>query len=122
MVLSSPQTHLEEFPCDERQAQGSLCRLNWQLHFGEAPKWSDKIKFILVDVEPSPRDAKKAALVLEGDAGLVAEQLTKAVRPLRISSWQQELKIKVPNFLALLSCPSEIVSLPETVWEFCWKA
>lgn len=32
-------------------------RLNWQLHFGEAPRWAQGVRFILVDVEPTPRDA-----------------------------------------------------------------
>ena len=50
-------------------------RLNWQLHFGESPKWAQDVKFILVDVEPSPRDEKLAAVVLQGDASTVAEQL-----------------------------------------------
>lgn len=28
-------------------------RLNWQLHFGEAPKWGSSPHFVLLDVEPS---------------------------------------------------------------------
>jgi len=34
-------------------------RLNWQLHFGEAPKWSKSVKFILVDPEPEKGDAER---------------------------------------------------------------
>ncbi|RMZ52179.1 hypothetical protein APUTEX25_001569 [Auxenochlorella protothecoides] len=45
-------------------------RLNWQLHFGEAPKWAANVKFVLVDVEPSERDARVSHLVLRGDAGV----------------------------------------------------
>ncbi|KFM25904.1 Putative peroxisomal-coenzyme A synthetase [Auxenochlorella protothecoides] len=44
-------------------------RLNWQLHFGEAPKWAANVKFVLVDVEPSERDARVSHVVLRGDAG-----------------------------------------------------
>ena len=52
-------------------------RLNWQLHFGEPPKWSSDVKFILVDVAPTERDVAlpSTAAVLKGDAGVVAEQL-----------------------------------------------
>lgn len=72
-------------------------RLNWQLHFGESPKWSDSVKFILVDVEPSQRDADKAALVLQGDAGRVAEQLLERTRNLSIQQWQKEIQEKVTD-------------------------
>ncbi len=54
-------------------------RLNWQLHFGAAPKWAPGVKFILVDPAPSPADAARAAVVLRGDAGAVAEQLLAAL-------------------------------------------
>ena len=55
------------------------CRLNWQLHFGEPPKWATDVKYVLVDPEPSSRDAQKAAVVLRGDAGTVASQLRDAL-------------------------------------------
>ena len=61
-------------------AAAFLRRLNWQLHFGGPPKWAAGVKFILVDVEPSPRDADRAAAVLRGDAGLVVQQLTGELR------------------------------------------
>jgi len=67
-------------------------RLNWQLHFGEAPKWAAGVKFILVDPGASPRDAGKAAVVLAGDAGAVAQQLADAaprvLSPSRFSAWR----------------------------------
>jgi hypothetical protein len=72
------------------------CRLNWQLHFGEAPKWSEGVNFILVDVEPSPRDAQKAALVLTGDAGIVARQLQDSLPSLHVGPWRRQLGEKVP--------------------------
>ena len=55
-------------------------RLNWQLHFGEPPRWSSGVKFVLLDVEPSDQDAAKAALVLRGDAGTGATALLAALR------------------------------------------
>ena len=36
-------------------------RLNWQLHFGESPKWSKSVKFVLVDPEPEEGDAERVA-------------------------------------------------------------
>ena len=76
----------------------AVCRLNWQLHFGEPPKWSTGVKFILVDVEPSQRDADKAAVVLQGDAAAVAQQLCSALRqldPSQVARWRQQLTQKV---------------------------
>ena len=73
-------------------------RLNWQLHFGEPPKWSKGVKFILVDVEPSQVDAAKAALVLRGDAAAVAEQLSSTLAgldPSRFAQWRGQLHEKV---------------------------
>ena len=73
-------------------------RLNWQLHFGEPPKWSKGVKFILVDVEPSQVDAAKAALVLRGDAAAVAGQLSSTLTgldPSRFAQWRGQLHEKV---------------------------
>ncbi|PSC68564.1 2-hydroxyacyl-lyase [Micractinium conductrix] len=56
-------------------------RLNWQLHFGEAPRWGSGVKFILVDPEPSEQeDVSKAALTLRADAGAAAAALLQALR------------------------------------------
>lgn len=55
-------------------------RLNWQLHFGESPRWSSGVKFVLLDVEPSDQDAAKAAVVLRGDASTGATALLAALR------------------------------------------
>ena len=73
-------------------------RLNWQLHFGDPPKWSKGVKFILVDVEPSRVDAAKAALVLRGDAAAVAGQLSSTLTgldPSRFAQWRGQLHEKV---------------------------
>lgn len=56
-------------------------RLNWILHFGEAPKWSSKAKIIQVDVcaEEIGRNAGSAELGIIGDIDLVVEQLQRAL-------------------------------------------
>ena len=72
-------------------------RLNWQLHFGDPPKWSSNVKFILMDVEPSQRDADKAALVVRGDAAAIAQQLSSGLQGLdtgRSAQWRQQLAQK----------------------------
>lgn len=78
-------------------------RLNWQLHFGEPPKWSSGVKFILVDVEPSWRDSRKAAHVLKGDAQAVAGQLLQALGSASLSpeasQWASDLQKKVSWWL-----------------------
>lgn len=57
-------------------------RLNWQLHFGEAPKWGNSPRFVLVDPEPTARDVGVAeaagGLALRADARVAAEQLLEA--------------------------------------------
>ena len=94
-------------------------RLNWQLHFGEPPKWSAGVKFILVDVEPSQRDADKAAVVLQGDAAAVAQQLCGALHqldPSRIAQWRQQLTQKVhPCHMTHFPCPSVVL---RRLWSF----
>lgn len=77
------------------------CRLNWQLHFGEPPKWGSGVKFILADVAPGQRDSDKAALTLTGDAGAIAAQLSEALDsatgfdPAHYQDWTQQLTEKV---------------------------
>ena len=79
-------------------ATAQHCRLNWQLHFGESPKWAPGVQFVLVDPEPSARDAGLAAVVLHADAAAAAEQLRAAlgsgVRP-AIDAWVTDLQMKV---------------------------
>lgn len=57
-------------------------RLNWQLHFGEAPKWGSSPRFVLVDPEPTERDVEVAeasgGLALRADAKVGAAQLLAA--------------------------------------------
>ncbi|PIG88232.1 hypothetical protein AARAC_007202 [Aspergillus arachidicola] len=60
-------------------------RLNWILHFGEAPKWSPKAKIIQVDIcaEEIGRNAGTAELGIVGDIELVVDQLVSS-----LSNWR----------------------------------
>ena len=70
---------------------------------------SKDVKFVLVDVEPSKRDADKAALVLKGDAAAIAQQLSSALQGLdtgRSVQWRQQLSQKAsPTDVYTPACP-----------------
>ncbi|KAJ8114447.1 hypothetical protein OPT61_g3679 [Boeremia exigua] len=57
-------------------------RLNWILHFGEAPKWNSEAKFVQIDISPEEmgRNAADAELSLLGDVGNVVGQLSRALQ------------------------------------------
>ncbi|KAG6551985.1 hypothetical protein Mapa_006291 [Marchantia paleacea] len=74
-------------------------RLNWLLHFGEAPRWSKNVKFILVDICKDEIEFRKPALGLVGDARVVLQQIADAVKddPFTFGDqhpWLQKLKKK----------------------------
>ena len=52
----------------------------------KAPKWASGVRFILVDVEPSQRDAELAAVTLVGDAAMAVGALR---RELMEGAWIQ---------------------------------
>ncbi|KAI9722710.1 MAG: hypothetical protein M1812_001641 [Candelaria pacifica] len=54
-------------------------RLNWILHFGDAPKWNPAAKFIQVDIsaEEIGRNNGDAELGIVGDIGVVVSQLLR---------------------------------------------
>ena len=56
-------------------------RLNWILHFGEAPKWSPSARFIQVDISPDEigRNRGDAELGIVGDINAVASELCNAL-------------------------------------------
>lgn len=56
-------------------------RLNWILHFGDAPKWNPSAQFIQVDIsaEEMGRNSGNAELGVIGDIGVVVSQLTSAL-------------------------------------------
>ena len=82
--------------------------MNWQLHFGEPPKWGAGVKFILADVAPAQRDSEKAAITLTGDAGAVAAQLSEALESAtgfdasHYQDWTKQLTEKVQH----MACPN----------------
>merc|ERR1719265_913485 len=50
-------------------------RLNWQLHFGEAPRWEKDCKFIMVNIDPDEMGKRKLEVALCGDAKSVVPSL-----------------------------------------------
>lgn len=56
-------------------------RLNWILHFGDAPKWNPFAQFIQVDIsaEEIGRNSGNAELGIIGDISVVVPQLTSAL-------------------------------------------
>ncbi|KAF9592528.1 hypothetical protein IFM89_015222 [Coptis chinensis] len=64
--------------CDVALVVGA--RLNWLLHFGEPPKWSKDVKFILVDVSKDEIELRKPHLGLVGDAKLVLNKLNRGIK------------------------------------------
>ncbi|KAJ4973253.1 hypothetical protein NE237_006427 [Protea cynaroides] len=64
--------------CDVALVVGA--RLNWLLHFGEPPRWSKDVKFILVDVSKEEIELRKPHLGLVGDARLVLELINKEIK------------------------------------------
>lgn len=57
-------------------------RLNWILHFGEAPKWNEDAKIIQVDnsAEELGKNAGDDTLAIVGDINLVVSQLNSALQ------------------------------------------
>ncbi|OAY60450.1 hypothetical protein MANES_01G113700v8 [Manihot esculenta] len=64
--------------CDVALVVGA--RLNWLLHFGEPPKWSKDVKFILVDICKDEIELRKPHLGLVGDAKKVLELTNKEIK------------------------------------------
>ncbi|KAK4279862.1 hypothetical protein QN277_011567 [Acacia crassicarpa] len=64
--------------CDVALVVGA--RLNWLLHFGEPPKWSKDVKFILVDISKEEIELRKPHVGLVGDAKQILEKINKAIK------------------------------------------
>ncbi|CAH9133270.1 unnamed protein product [Cuscuta epithymum] len=64
--------------CDVALVIGA--RLNWLLHFGEPPKWSKDVKFILVDISKEEIELRKPWLGLVGDATRVLGMINKEIK------------------------------------------
>ncbi|XP_071706489.1 2-hydroxyacyl-CoA lyase [Rutidosis leptorrhynchoides] len=86
--------------CDVAIVVGA--RLNWLLHFGEPPKWSKDVKFILVDIDEGEIELRKPCLGLIGDAKKVLQVLNKEIKddPFclgRTHPWIQDITNKVKD-------------------------
>ncbi|XP_065848519.1 2-hydroxyacyl-CoA lyase [Euphorbia lathyris] len=64
--------------CDVAIVVGA--RLNWLLHFGEPPKWSKDVKFILVDVCKDEIELRKPHLGLVGNAKTMLELINREIK------------------------------------------
>ncbi|GAA0153017.1 lyase [Lithospermum erythrorhizon] len=64
--------------CDVALVVGA--RLNWLLHFGEPPKWSSNVKFILVDVNEEEIELRMPSVGLVGDAKKIVCMLNKKIK------------------------------------------
>ncbi|XP_057951254.1 2-hydroxyacyl-CoA lyase [Malania oleifera] len=64
--------------CDVALVVGA--RLNWLLHFGEPPRWSKDVKFILVDISEDEIELRKPEVGLVGDAKRVLEMINKEIK------------------------------------------
>ncbi|EEE54659.1 hypothetical protein OsJ_01941 [Oryza sativa Japonica Group] len=64
--------------CDVALVVGA--RLNWLLHFGEPPKWSKDVKFILVDVCEEEIELRKPHVGIVGDAKRVVELINREIK------------------------------------------
>ncbi|KAJ9701379.1 hypothetical protein PVL29_006643 [Vitis rotundifolia] len=64
--------------CDVALVVGA--RLNWLLHFGEPPKWSKDVKFILVDVCEEEIQLRQPCLGLAGDAKQVLDMINLEIK------------------------------------------
>lgn len=64
--------------CDVALVVGA--RLNWLLHFGEPPKWSKDVKFILVDVSEEEIQLRQPCLGVVGDAKQVLDMINLEIK------------------------------------------
>lgn len=64
--------------CDVALVVGA--RLNWVLHFGEAPRWSKDVKFIVIDICKEEVELRKPELELVGDARIVLKQINVEIK------------------------------------------
>ncbi|KAK4410144.1 2-hydroxyacyl-CoA lyase [Sesamum angolense] len=89
--------------CDVALVVGA--RLNWLLHFGEPPKWSKDVKFILVDICKEEIELRKPCLGIVGDAKDVVGMIHKEIKddPFclgRTHPWVEAIKNKTKDNVA----------------------
>jgi len=86
--------------------------LNWQLHFGEAPKWSKDANFILVDSYITPRDKNVAHLSLEGPIGATVDRLLATPIEEKWGEWNQQIIAKVRGAKEKLDAKLSVTAHP----------
>ncbi|KAL3813283.1 hypothetical protein ACJIZ3_014551 [Penstemon smallii] len=89
--------------CDVALVVGA--RLNWLLHFGEPPKWSKDVKFILVDISKEEIELRNPCLGIVGDAKDVLETIHKEIKddPFCLGKthpWVESIKSKAKDNVA----------------------
>lgn len=89
--------------CDVALVVGA--RLNWLLHFGEPPKWSKDVKFIIVDISKEEIELRKPCLGIVGDAKDVVGMIHKEVKddPFCLGKthpWVESIKNKATDNVA----------------------
>ncbi|GKZ25638.1 hypothetical protein AbraIFM66951_007096 [Aspergillus brasiliensis] len=84
-------------------------RLNWILHYGEAPKWNPTAKIIQVDIcaEEIGRNAGTAELGILGDIGLVVDQLLSSLSNWKYSPSPSPSTNNKDNFISVLTASAE---------------
>ena len=82
-------------------------RLNWILHFGDAPKWNPSAQFIQVDVsaEEIGKNSGNPELGIVGDIGIVASQLASA-----LGSWSYPTSTPYIRHLAAAKSKNEAIA------------
>ena len=82
-------------------------RLNWLLHHGDGPQWSDTAQFLQIDIEPTEFDSNQPISVpLAGDVGSTVEALNRALdgRPVSCpAAWHDELNSRREHNVASMS-------------------
>lgn len=86
--------------------------LNWQLHFGEPPKWSNDATFILIDNYITPRDKEVAKMSIEGAIGPSVEHLMKIGITGMWNEWNDQLSLKVRTAKEKMEAKLLTVSYP----------
>ncbi|KAH7299167.1 hypothetical protein KP509_25G075700 [Ceratopteris richardii] len=84
--------------CDVALVVGA--RLNWLLHFGEPPRWSKDVKFILIDICKEEIEFRIPEIGLVGDARIVMQQINLEIKddPFALGDkhpWLKTIKDKV---------------------------
>ncbi|KAL0461975.1 UNVERIFIED_CONTAM: 2-hydroxyacyl-CoA lyase [Sesamum latifolium] len=90
---------------DTHELAATAARLNWLLHFGEPPKWSKDVKFILVDICKEEIELRKPCLGIVGDAKDVVGMIHKEIKddPFclgRTHPWVEAIKNKTKENVA----------------------